>query len=119
MDESVTKHFEGWDEVSVVLRRAAQLIQERGWIQGDYYSGNSHTGRVCAEGAISAAISKEGRAHPHYLSSREQQLFSAAIFRVEGRFLDFGDLPGWNDASERSRDEVIGLLERAALCPIS
>ena len=101
--------------VSQQLFRAADLLEERDWVQGEGWDGEPLTGGcLCLEGAIQAACGipygettsadvnhcPAGRAVRRYLlgdeASNEERLYE------------------WNDQEFRSKDEVIALLRNVA-----
>jgi hypothetical protein len=89
------------DEVGLVLMRAAEIIRERGWCQHNL---KDSIGRMCMVGAITEAqsclgISAAGRAQD----------------AVRHELQINGFISDWNNAPERTADEVIQALESAAL----
>jgi hypothetical protein len=94
--------------VVAVLREARRLIAEVGWTQGAYARdavgttispAREDATCFCMEGALRRA-------------SRDRGLFDAA----EGVILDkCGELtiPSFNDAPDRTKDEVLSVLDRA------
>lgn len=82
-----------------VLTRAAQLIRERGWIQGDF---DDASGAVCLWGAVRTAS--------HDLGGETAELDAMDVLR---RRIGDADVsaPMWNDARGRTIDEVLRLLE--------
>jgi hypothetical protein len=80
------------------LRRAAQEIRERGWLSG---MNDENAGSVCAMAALGLA------------SGDDAGVFVAArklILDVTGSAC----VANWNDAPERTADEVIAALLKAA-----
>jgi len=83
-------------DVQKDLERAANLIRERGWVQGQY---TTDDGAVCISMAIYLAIGPE---------------VDAALRRVQDGLLARGwqrGLIAWNDVDGRTVDEVLELLE--------
>ena len=79
------------------LQRAANLIRERGWVQGCY---KTDDGAMCISMAIYLAAEPEG--------------VDAALRRVQDGLLARGwqcGLIAWNDVDGRTKDEVLALLE--------
>lgn len=103
-----------------VLLRAADIIGERGWTQGDYIN---EAGCVCAVGAIRAAAAEQAGLD-NFLDVLDGDAvlpvgLSDAARRAEllaGAHVDdpFGGLVGWNDAEGRTADEVVTILRAAA-----
>lgn len=81
-----------------VLTRAAQLIRERGWIQGDF---DDATGALCLWGAVRTAS--------HNLGGEVAEV--AALNVVHERLGRDVGIPLWNDAPGRTVDKVLRLLE--------
>jgi hypothetical protein len=109
-------------KTSEVLYAAADLIQERGWLQGPSGWGG---GSLCLEGGMLAAVGQRFgavdmvgfwecpayRAVMQYLGRDESR---AAVFA--------GDHPrpiealwAWNDEPERTAEQVIGTLRACAV----
>jgi hypothetical protein len=86
-----------------VLLRAAEIVRERGLCQGPWRAG----GPLCAAGAIGEAAKEIGLTRPETESCLLQfaGVLGGAVFR---------DVHRWNDADERTADEVADALERAA-----
>lgn len=93
-----------------VARQAAAVIEQRGWHQGGW---TGACGQVCVRGAFNvvaygiAAMSQ----------SPEEQEF--AEWMVELGVLSGGDyedlcLAGWNDAEDRTKEEVLAYLNKFA-----
>lgn len=88
-----------------ILRNAAKLIEKVGWHQGSYKSYASSA--VCALGAINQTL--RGRATSEYSSTPDENLAKEALKKVVGC-----NLPAWNDAYGRTREDVLrGLRETA------
>ena len=91
------------------LRKAADVIRERGWYQGDFekYPG----GPCCA----SEAIYRASGVYSGNYSDQRQLLSKAFDFLSEAAGLSPSELIApWNDAPERTADEVIAALLKAA-----
>jgi hypothetical protein len=91
-----------------ILRRAAQVLAERGWCQGDY---EDEQGHVCARGAINLVVTglpwEEGEHNP---------LATSAAWAL-AKYLNgywAADVSDWNDAAERTEAEVRAALLAAA-----
>jgi hypothetical protein len=103
MDESVVKHLEQpaeLDEVSLVLLKAARLIEAKGWYQ--------HPGPE--NGSYCAALAIEAVGGEHGFAARKR--FGAVIGVVHGGCIEIG---AWNDAPERTVEEVVSTMRRVAL----
>ena len=93
-------------KVSEILFKAAELIEERGLAKGEWQ--DDETGCLCAEGAITFAAGL--------------RIFADACCSPAGRFLEaylretvgYGDIPAWNDAEERTPNEIVSGLRSAA-----
>lgn len=83
-----------------VLTRAAQLIRERGWIQGDF---DDETGALCLWGAVRTASRN--------LGGDAAELDAMDVLRDRTGNRDVS-VPLWNDARGRTVGEVLRLLER-------
>ena len=84
-----------------ILRKAANIIEVRGWCQGEY----SINGKVCAIGALNTASGKG----PWDQSANNSRALSAAQSLIGNQPLD-----EWNDNSVRTKDDVQKLLRQAA-----
>jgi hypothetical protein len=88
--------------VEPLFLTAAQLLRARGWCQHHY----AVDGRLCMFGALNVAAG--GPPDDDDSPDRERELIAG---------LGFGesqDAVNWNDHPERTADEVIARLERAA-----
>ncbi|WIF20579.1 hypothetical protein SEA_JFLIX2_89 [Rhodococcus phage Jflix2] len=95
------------------LRRAADLIEKHGWIQGDY--GDMSQG-YCAIGALSRAA----------LATASDGTYDGSLHLLEAAIpTTFPDNPNtwsgkfsrvveWNDTPGRTREEVLQLFRKAA-----
>jgi hypothetical protein len=90
------------DNTSDVLRKAAEILGERGWCQR---SSMDDQGHLCALGALGVA----SRA----ISPSAYTKAGAALARhlcIESRY----DIPEWNDVQGRTAEDVILAMKRAA-----
>lgn len=85
--------------IADILRRAADIIEENGWIQGTLV--DDETGAVCAIGAIQQACRQIDT--PTYWSARN----------ALGQYVDDG-VSIWNDDEDRTKEEVLAALREAA-----
>jgi hypothetical protein len=99
---------------SEVLNRAADLIQERGWVQGEGWSGVDDRDGLCLEGGIMAAAGISG-----FGAIGDVQACPA--YKAVADYIGL-DLPGgatfawrWNDSQNRTATEVIETLRAAAV----
>ena len=90
------------DDASRLLLRAAALIEERGWCQGAYFSGE----RLCAMGALHMASG--GRIGDAFTA-----VGSVAIERLWKKLPTV--IPDWNDRPGRTKEEVVAKLRAVAL----
>lgn len=100
-----------------LLNKAADLIEERGWNQGDY---RSPVGALCAIGAIITANDEARGIHPETI---EFNLWSTPVreaVETLAKQLDQEPLVppyvmNWNDTPGRTATEVVSMLRKAAL----
>ena len=96
-----------------ILERAATLIEERGWNQGWYVNG---CGGLCTTGAMFAAVGME----PVLGQDSNWNTFNEIAFRSAQAAWDrftahvAQHAPQWNDAPERTKEEVVSTLRAAA-----
>lgn len=88
-----------------ILNAAADLLEDVGWVQGNY--GSSQTG-FCAVGALNAAGPK---VLPGSLYINDHVW---AAKRKLHMFIDEDSIPDWNDFPRRTKQEVIDTLRKAA-----
>lgn len=97
------------EENKKIYTRAADIIRERGWVQGQYSTEDG----VCLVGALTEA---EIELHIHTMSAVLN--IAAILIHKEGSDEGFDtttkSITGWNDVDHRIEDEVIGLLKEAA-----
>ncbi len=96
-------------EVSKKLLDAADLLEEKGWIQNSYQNDNGY----CVLGAISQVTTgKPDWGKYCNLDENFDDLKSKCSFYIKS-FLN--EHPGdWNDNSKRTKKEVIDMLRKAA-----
>jgi hypothetical protein len=88
---------------SQVLRKAAELIEQRGWCRCCY---TDSAGRLCVVGALRAT--RNGDAGDPFCDWDQHKAFSMLSKCIDG-------IPSrWNDAPERTKDQVIAALRAAA-----
>lgn len=88
----------------LVLLKAADIIEERGWIQGGAMAQN---GAVCAAGAIYDACGVTG--NPAALP-----LYREIYARVAQELQPYANIPEWNDTTGRTQQEVTSTLRKLA-----
>lgn len=86
-------------QVTADLRAAAEVLRRHGWTQGTFYDPSTH--RRCAVGAIRFATRR--------VRSRTDEALTAVENVIGGE-----GVIEYNDAPDRSADEVIAALETAA-----
>ena len=104
-------------KVSETLNKAADLIEERGWMKAAFGT-DSATGPLCLEGGILAAMGMTD-----WVMDVEGCPAYVAIRRHLGTRCRNAVLPGvsddrlwaWNDTVAKSADEVIEVLRACAL----
>lgn len=105
-------------QIRVALLRAADYIEQHGWHQGGAYKGfcpqGNETPPACAYGAIRVALLEDMHVeHVGYANLN-------AACRVVEDYLQLPEqkhyrrLPLWNDARDRTKDDVIAALRGAA-----
>lgn len=102
-------------ETADILDAAANVIRENGWWQTFYYDLGAdmplRDRPCCARGAINLAAN--GR-HPGRLSNAGQDALGALerYLNIGGEYPD--SVADWNDAPDRTAEQVIAALEGAA-----
>jgi hypothetical protein len=92
-----------------VLRRAEQVVAERGWCRGDY---EDEQGRVCSEGAINLAA--YGDPCPTEETPDDQYDVAESAAKAVMTHLEVPTLVGWNDETAQDAAEVRAALLAAA-----
>lgn len=116
MDHSEVKHLPKidhtpaeLDEPSRLLLKAAALIEERGHHKGSYSASN---GMVCFRGALNIAACGDPVGIPNAPGADEASIRFLQTLRREGWGLGWLE---WNDAPDRTRDEVVAKMRAVAL----
>lgn len=91
----------------IILERAADIIDERGWYQGGY---EARDGRVCAAGAIRLAT---GLAAIPPIEDTETVVLNAAYRALEAA-LPTHYISTWNDWPHQTKEQVTGTLRQIA-----
>ncbi|MFI0031308.1 hypothetical protein ACH4M8_18650 [Streptomyces albidoflavus] len=103
-------------KVADLLERAAAHIDRVGWAQGDWYEETPDLqpkdSPVCADGALTVAAYGEPRGAGVHRKPDEFALHSAAV-TVLIRHIGEG-LIDWNDAEDRTKEQVVGAMRAAA-----
>lgn len=103
--EVTTPVFPDAAEWRRVLWKAADYIEEHGWWQGDY----SHAGHVCMIGAV-GFVTGENVCNLH------SKVYEPNHFlHMLSQYVGTHDVSIWNDAPERTAEEVIATLRKCAL----
>jgi hypothetical protein len=102
--------------VHEVLRKAADLIEQRGWAQRRFEDAN---GRLCIHGAIHLVVSRLAVRNDwdrDSLSTAAWHQFLEYILAegVEPDLVRLGFMR-WNDSPERTKEEVVRALREAAV----
>jgi hypothetical protein len=118
-------------QAAAVLRRAANILARRGWVQGALVDRSIINGRVrgfCAIGAIHVAEGKTPRWLGDHLGlgwaemSEPSRLAAATAAQAAGReqhgrasIRDLaGSLMSWNDETGRTKEQVVSVFREAA-----
>ena len=102
-----------------IVRNAIQILENDGWTQNAY---KNYSGSYCAIGALTAAwggdvpmIADDGYSGDIQLtesSGLAQEIANA--LRDSGAIDQWEMIPDWNDAPERTQDDVISVLSQFA-----
>jgi len=114
MDESVVKHLEQFrenespqlDTVSLLLLKAAEEIERRGWCQ----EASTHNGAVCMEGAMLCA---DGKKPTEFFGGTSYIAFYRVCDAIKPE--GFAAPHEWNDQPGRTKEEVVAKLRAVAL----
>ena len=93
---------------SELFQKAKTVLMERGWNQGNYE--DDETRRVCLVGALHVSLG-------HAPNQIDMSLAEESA-RSPGRYIRKvieGNWTRWNDAEDRTFNQVIGLLDEATL----
>lgn len=89
------------EETLAVYKRALQIILEHGWIQK---SGGNYEGGACFNGAIFASVTEQIDTASGVSIDTDSTEF------VLDKIAPYKTVPEWNDAPERTEEEVITLM---------
>ena len=100
---------------AVLLRKAADLIEERGWCRGQY---EDVAGRVCATGALVCAELNIGAGdlgqQIGLLCGTASAAYRTARYAVMDRLPDQTSIVGWNDNRLRTAQDVVRVFRDTA-----
>lgn len=94
-----------------VLTLAADIIRERGWIQGRLM--DQHTGAVCARQAIflAAGGTDDQPGYDAVVGNRQKAAEDLLLDRIRAEFgMRYGDVPVWNDSADTDQLGLFRLL---------
>lgn len=111
-------------KASEILDGAATIIETNGWYQGHFYDEEKYGpftkfarpfwqvilnegAPCCAEGALYAAA-------PNNVTSINSARLRLENLVLGDRWQGSRDIPSWNDAEERTKEEVLAKLREAA-----
>jgi hypothetical protein len=99
-------------QVAQDLRAAAEVLRRDGWMRGDL---GTCDGPKCAVG-VAYYVASDGAEVVYEFSGSDTIHRAERIADAVADEIGVGrqDLPTWNDAPERTADEVIAALEAAA-----
>jgi len=95
------------DEVGKVLADAAEYISEHGWCKGKLTDAN---GSVCAIGALSKVLHNSVHPLVHLETHQKAVRRLGDMLGLENTAL----IPYWNDHPDRTAEDVILTLKKAA-----
>lgn len=98
------------------IRKAAQVLADRTWVQGALGSPNS---AMCVRGVI--IFAHTGRTLS-IINAASTSIYSTCVdaehmfgeWLVINRFSDTSDIPSWNDAKGRTKEEVLLYMNKFA-----
>ena len=109
-------------EIRDVAKRAAEVLRQRGWHQGDYFDtdeadhdedGIHYTGGpVCMLGALNVAARPREHNPARDMPEDLYEVINPRLLTLIGA--EYADVPDYNDRAARTADEVIAVLERVA-----
>lgn len=101
-----------------LLLKAADIIEEKGWIKGSYH----HSGGACAVGAIALAanldwvyLAEERSAGFQGPATEAVTHLLAQVNKRPGLFnRKYDNVQRWNDDTGRTKEEVVAAMRKAA-----
>jgi hypothetical protein len=98
-----------------VLRKAREILAKRGLCKYALNDGDALNGAVCVRGAVLAATEPRGAAEWHSVLAGEEDHVPAMrlLDEVARREYDAVDAPAYNNAEERTLDEVVAFIDKA------
>lgn len=88
-------------KLSEILRAGKQRIETLGWVQGDEAVFQEHSIKCCAATAMCA------------VEWSYQQAGAACRFFERTNGIEIGGIADWNDAPERSKEDVLAAYDKA------
>ena len=101
-------------QTGVILLRAASNVRERGLAK---HTQEDTLGRVCLHGAIS--IAAYGLPHVHGETGQQADRAVCRYLKSQGIIVCDAGAAHWNNADERTAEEVIAALEGAAMAEMA
>lgn len=96
-----------------VAQQAIDYLNSHGWCQG--YLQDFNTGAVCLRGALFFSVSRDKDAEWVAFTTADTEI-AKLIAKIEGHSYDSSfTIPTWNDQKDRTKEEVIALLEHYIL----
>lgn len=98
-----------------ILLGAADYIEKHGWRQGGFGAWGGRLGPCCAAGAIGVMTTGEGVGACALGTAAKRQLAAMVTQRQDVPLAECVPvIADWNDAPERTKDEVVAKLREAA-----
>jgi hypothetical protein len=102
-----------------VLVRAAGYLQTAGWCQNRLFADHGPTPAACAAGAIVYAVLGNAVIDFDYTDSPEWRLYEDALRTLTIQVFaatngEYDSVPTWNDADDRTQQQVIEVMLDAA-----
>ncbi len=101
-----------------MLQEAADYLAEHGWCQGNFFENNDESLDVCAgRGNAACAIGALHAVRVRKLRVLGVPVYTGIVGDAAGllsTYLDYIPVPAWNDDPERTAEDVILALRRAA-----
>lgn len=111
MEKEKLECVDAMELAASVVGRTAELIDD-GWMKGKFYDNPVAPARFCVLGAIEVAVDELKL--PASVAGKIREIACSAIVEeITGKKGDAWNIPEFNDAGERTLDEVLGVLGRA------
>lgn len=114
------------EQIADACEQAAGILEGQ-WLQGDWYTppftdqtGEKHVERMCVEGALAAVLGIDVRSMQRETKDvtwmRNCAVYRAVRDTVREEYPTWivDTLPSWNDAGERTEQEVLDILHKTA-----